>query len=39
MTAGNCSEVYGTWLVHKPKYEEIIDHMRERKKNKSQTLR
>lgn len=38
MTAGNCSEVYGTWLVHKPKYEEIIDHMRERKKNKSHTL-
>ena len=38
MTAGNCSEVYGTWLVHKPKYEEIIDHMRERKKNKSRTL-
>lgn len=30
MTAGNCSEIHGTWLIHKSRYENFIDDIQER---------
>ncbi len=30
MTAGNCSEIYGAWLIHKSRYENFIDDIQER---------
>jgi len=31
ITAGNCSEIFGTWLIHKPKYEDFIDDLLQRR--------
>jgi len=31
ITAGNCSEIFGTWLLHKPRYEEFIDDLLQRR--------
>jgi len=33
ITAGNCSEIFGTWLIHKPKYEDFIDDLLQRRAN------
>lgn len=31
MTAGNCSEVYGRWLIHKSRYENFMDDLKQRR--------
>jgi len=31
ITAGNCSEIFGTWLIHKPRYEDFIDDLLQRR--------
>lgn len=31
MTAGNCSEIYGTWLIHKSRYENFMDDLKQRR--------
>ncbi len=30
ITAGNCSEIYGTWLIHRSRYENFIEDLRQR---------
>ncbi|MCQ2310963.1 MAG: YitT family protein [Paludibacteraceae bacterium] len=31
MTAGNCSEIYGTWLIHKTRYENFMEDLHQRR--------
>lgn len=31
MTAGNCSEIYGTWLIHKTRYENFMEDLHTRR--------
>ncbi|MCQ2343288.1 MAG: YitT family protein [Paludibacteraceae bacterium] len=30
VTAGNCSEIYGTWLIHKSRYENFMEDLKQR---------
>jgi len=34
ITAGNCSEIYGTWFAQKPKYEVLVDDLLQKEENK-----
>ncbi len=31
MTAGNCSEVFGVWLLHKTRYDSFVENIHERR--------
>ena len=31
MTVGNCSEIHGTWLLHKSRYDHFVEDLKERR--------
>jgi len=39
ITAGNCSEIYGTWFRQKPKYEVLVDDLLQKEENKTKHIK